>query len=139
MATSSEPLADNQYRTHLYELCQKAQDQYDKTLVLLAGGALGLSLTFIGSIVGAKVPKNQDTLAWGWVALIVSLVVILVSFFTSRYALRATISRFELGHEQPHRNNWDKTTELCNALAGILFITGVICIVRFALNNLGTN
>ena len=42
----------NQYRQQLIEIEQKIGAGYDKTLIILSGGALGVSFAFIKSFIG---------------------------------------------------------------------------------------
>ena len=41
-----------EYRAHLVSAAQKAQEDFDKTLLALSGGALGVSFAFVKDIVG---------------------------------------------------------------------------------------
>ena len=58
-------LAD--YRQHLVLAAQKAQDDYDKTLLSLSGGALGVSFAFVDKFVKAGVVQNPRLLIFAWV------------------------------------------------------------------------
>lgn len=122
------------YRHGLVQLEQKSQESYDKTLVALSGGALGLSLTFITDIVTLKTAQRLLWLEMAWVFWALSLLFILFSFETSRWALRKAIHQVDQG-EQPG-GFWDKLTEAFNVLSGLTFITGVGSILIFIHLNL---
>jgi hypothetical protein len=127
---------NDEYRKHLVEARQKAQADYDKTVVLLAGGALGLSLSFLKNIVGKQTPKLPCALAVGWGLLVISLVFILASFCVSRFALGSAIRQFDDGRADGHRGCWAAITETCNIIAGLLVVAGIALVVLFAYANL---
>lgn len=129
--------ARNEYRAHLVEARERAQADYDKTLVLLAGGVLGLSVTFMHDMVGAKTPRGLCNLEWGWGLLVFSLLCILVSFFLSRMALGSAIRALDSNDKQPHVGRWTTATEWSNIIAGVCFIVGTSLVTRFACLNLG--
>jgi hypothetical protein len=128
---------DSAYRQHLVEAREKAQADYDKTIVLLAGGALGLSLTFVSDIVGNDVPLATSSLSWGWSLLVASLLTILASFCISRLALLGAIQRFDRGDRRAHAGTWSRLTEFFNLLAGAILIAGLSLVVYFAVANYG--
>lgn len=57
----------NDYRKLLQELEIKAQEQYDKTVLMLSGGALGVSFTFLKDIISLDKAIHTGYLivAWG--------------------------------------------------------------------------
>jgi len=55
------------YRDLLQELSVKSQEQYDKTVITLSTGALGLSFAFIKDIVDIKVASSINFLTGSWV------------------------------------------------------------------------
>lgn len=129
---------DAEYRKHCVEARQKAQVDFDKILLVLAGGALGLSLTFVKEVLGANVvPSSKFLLGSGWVLLVASLLAVLASFCASRYALGSTIKRLDGGDRKAHVGRWATCTEILNIAGGALFIAGISLVVWFACVNLG--
>ena len=56
------------YRESLEALKQKSQDSYDKTVLSLSAGALGLSFAFVKDIVGSWPPQAYAWLFAAWVS-----------------------------------------------------------------------
>lgn len=125
------------YRELLQKLENEAQDQYDKTVLYLSTGALGISFTFLKDIVNVD---NAIAIIWligAWVSWAVSVSAILWSFFSSRLALRKAIQAID--EEKFPENKADLVTTILNFLSGILFIVGLICIIVFVTKNLEVN
>lgn len=127
-----------EYRNLLITAEQKSQEDYDKTLVSLSGGALGLSLLFIENVIGDSAPISGHFLVAAWILWAFSLAAVVLSYFCSGMALRKSI-------EQCDKNDYSegvggkaaKATSYLNAASGILFILGVISIIIFCSKNIG--
>lgn len=127
-----------EYRSLLITAEQKSQEDYDKTLVSLSGGALGLSLLFIENVIGDSNPVSPGFLVGAWVLWVLSLAAVVLSYFCSGVALRKSI-------EQCDKNDYTggvggkaaKATLFLNAASGILFILGVVSIIIFCSKNIG--
>lgn len=80
-------------RKLLIDLHNQACQSSDKTVILLTGGALGLSITFIQQIAPHPSRVTLPMLAWAWGVLVLALLVILLSLFTSQVGMqRAQLS-----------------------------------------------
>ena len=55
-----------EYRTALQDSSRRMQSEYDKAIMALSGGALGISLTFLKDIVLAKGVHNGFALLTAW-------------------------------------------------------------------------
>jgi hypothetical protein len=77
--------ADLSYRDWLVKAHHVASQDFDKALMALSGGALGISLAFIHDV--ALHPHRKGWLEVSWGSLAASLLLILVSFLTSQSAL----------------------------------------------------
>lgn len=55
------------YRDLLQELSVKSQEQYDKTVITLSTGALGLSFAFIKDVVDINVASSINFLTGSWI------------------------------------------------------------------------
>lgn len=75
------------YRDLLQELSVKSQEQYDKTVITLSTGALGLSFAFIKDVVDIKIASNINFLTGAWICFTLSVLSVLLSFLASKYAL----------------------------------------------------
>jgi hypothetical protein len=127
-------MAEDAYRQWLVEAYQKSSDAYDKAVMTLAGGALGISLAFVHQV--APHPTHKTWLAVSWVLLAVSLLLIFLSFWTSQQTLLREINKRDRRKVWP---SWDIpgwSTTILNAASGLAFIAGVACLVRFAWFNI---
>jgi len=125
-----------EYRQGLLELEQKAQEQYDRTVVYLSGGALGVSFAFVENFIkeGAQ-SKAYLLTAWGSWGL--SVTCALASFYFSALALRQTVEALDAGKKWPDARSWhDTATAVLNAASGLLFLLGVIMLTVFVWLNL---
>ena len=126
------------YRDMLIDLEQKTMASYDKTLITLSTGALGLSIVFINEIL----PKEFDficCLIFAWVMWGLSLSLILISFYFSSLAFRKSIQQIDndvIDKEVPG----GVFTRVCNILtpiSGSLFIIGAFFFLIFVIKNIG--
>ena len=80
------------YRSHLVIANQKAQEDYDKAILSLAGGAFAVSLLFI-----EKITTGQISHAWllltAWLCWLFSIAAVLISYFSSQKALQKAIDQ----------------------------------------------
>lgn len=126
------------YRDHLVVAEQKTQEDFDKTVLSLSGGALGISFAFITDVAGEP-PFIQPLLLFlAWLCWGASVSSVLVSYFASHLALRKTIKQVDAGQIYNARvgGAYDLATAALNGLGALLFIGGVILVVYFAYLNL---
>jgi len=127
-----------EYRSRLETLEQKAQEDFDKTVLSLSGGALGVSFAFIKDIVGPDKITKPLLLFLAWICWGMSVIVILISYYTSHLALRKAIKQVdtnEIRKVQPG-GKADRVTAICNGLGAALFFIGVVLISIFVWQNL---
>lgn len=128
---------DLEYRDLLIRSEQKAQEDFDKTILSLSSGALGISFAFLKDVVGAD-PINVRLLTIAWISWALSSTSILVSYYTSQQALRIAIKQVDLKkirEETP--GGWqDKITGFLNWLGLILFVAGLFFMIWFVKLNL---
>lgn len=110
-----------------------ASRDFDRTVVTLSAGALGLSIAFIQNI--APQPIHKGWLAIGWGLFALSLIANLASFLTSRQALRWEMQHFDEDVETPG-GPFAKATVALNLGAAAAFVLGVLALVTFAYLNL---
>jgi hypothetical protein len=121
-----------------------ASNRFDKGILLLSGGGLMLSLTFIEKI--APTP-NSDTvwiLLAAWLFLIASLMSSLWSHLTSQSSMKR--QRDILGKELYNENLPDKDkinkmatlTEWLNIISMVMFAAGVLFLCFFSYLNIPT-
>lgn len=130
--------AMSEYRQWLIAAEQKAQDDFDKTVLSLSGGALGISFVFLEDVIGTNPIISPCYLLAAWVSWGFSTLAVLVSFYLSHLALRRAISQVDSGtiHSQRPGGKLAIATAVLNAMGALLFVLGVCSITAFAQANL---
>src|SRR4051794_31182684 len=81
-----------EYKKHLIESGHTASQDFDKAIMTLAAGALGISIAFINQV--APHPQHKEWVGAAWFLFAASLVAILMSFITSQSAIRWELAHF---------------------------------------------
>jgi hypothetical protein len=139
-APARAPLAPElvDYRKHLVAAEQKSQEDFDKTVLSLSGGALGISFVFLKDVVGPKPIDDPHYLFFAWIAWGLSTTCVLSSYFMSHLALRRAIKQVDEGTiwKQKAGGSFRTATAALNASGAVLFLVGVCSITLFASANL---
>ena len=131
-----EPEARKLYRKHLVETRHASQTNYDNAVLALAGGALGVSISFIKDIVGdPKQAQWMPFLMAAWILWGISCASVLYSHFASVAAHDESISALDERREPDIASN--KITGILNCLSGIFFLAGLLFFCAFAYTNFG--
>lgn len=128
----------NQYREMLESLKQSSQDSYDKTVISLSGGALGISFAFVKDIVGEWPANSTGWLFAAWVLWGLSVLSVLFSFLCSQKALQKAIEKVDAGkmYEKNLGGCLNLITIILNYSSGICFLLGVFTMVIFVAYNM---
>lgn len=143
---------DLKYRTYLEERKSLTDAKlagsmlFDKAILALAGGAFGLSLTFIRQITPPVKPWTLTVLICAWVGFCVSLLSTLISVLTSQSACARQVEILEAelrddrgGHKKCNlENKLASWTGRLNKLSIGTFIIGTVLLAIFAGVNLAT-
>jgi hypothetical protein len=126
-----------QYRAYLVQAAQKAQDDFDRALLSLSGGALGISFAFIKDVVGQGPFESPGYLFFAWLCWGISIIFALTSYFVSGLAFRRSIDQVDRQTIRPEHPGglFDTITGACNILGGVLFFVGVMLIAYFVWHN----
>jgi hypothetical protein len=127
-------VAQDEYRQWLVEAHHTASRDFDKAVMALAGGALGVSIAFVRDV--APHPQHVWALGVSWTLFGLSLLLIFVSLLTSQSALLHGIKRVDRPPEEAVRDVFGVLTTVLNWSAGGTFIAGVGFLVGFVLYNL---
>jgi hypothetical protein len=127
------------YRKHLVLAEQKAQEDFDKTVMSLSGGALGISFAFIDKIVGTNPMISPSLLFYAWWSWGASVAIVLLSYLFSIRAIRRAIKQTDTGAIYIRRPGGKAAllTEISNLLGASLFFLGLFLIGLFIKRNLG--
>ena len=133
-----DPLVE--YRKQVQALAQKSQEDFDKTVLSLSGGALGISFVFLKDVIGQSPVLSPHLLFAAWVCWGLSTSSVLVSYFLSQLALRKTVEQIDTGTIYTAKTGglFRTATATFNAVGGILFLAGVCAITLFANANIKT-
>ena len=135
-AAAVDDLTD--YRKHLQAAEQKSQEDFDKTVLSLSGGALGISFVFLKDVIGPNPIVDPGLLFTAWVAWGISTFCVLASYYVSHLALRTAIRQIDNNTIRSEKaGGWYRTaTAILNAAGAVLFLVGVCAITLFANANL---
>jgi hypothetical protein len=125
-------------RKHLITADQKSQEDFDKTVLSLSGGALGISFVFLKDVIGPNPIHSPELLFAAWVAWGASTFCVLVSYYLSHLAIRATIRQIDQDklHLENSGGHFNTATATLNVAGAVLFLFGVVAITLFASSNL---
>lgn len=126
------------YRNMLIETEQRISEQFDKTILTIAGGALAISLAFIKNVIGNGNMQAGWLLGISWASLTACLVLILVSFYFSLLAYRKAQDQVDnetIRNETPG-GYFSKIVSTSNAAGILLLCIGLVTLFIFAYENL---
>ena len=131
-------------RKSLVDAIREQSRLFDRAILTLAAGALGLSLTFIHNISPQIKEKTANFLLFSWACFGGSILSTLISFMTSQWACHKQIQIIEEDYqkekegkeESGERNTPRGFTIFFNIVSILLFITGVLLLVYFSFQNL---
>jgi len=142
---------DLEYRVYLDErkllidAKREGARSFDKAILTLAAGALGLSLTFVKEIAPNMRLGTIPLLIGAWAGFCVSLLCTLVSFLTSQAACSRQLKILEAEYfgnrdsrsEKINLKNWPgMLTNWLNILSIITFIAGAVFLAVFSAVNM---
>ena len=122
-------------RQRLVNAHHQASRDFDRTVMTLAAGALGLSIAFMKDIAGPDA-NALPALGAAWFLFAATLMVILVSFLTSQAGLLYQIEVIDgRKPEVAPGGTYGRWTLRLNAAAAVALVAGVLSLVLFAINN----
>lgn len=132
--TSNETSIENrEYRKVLIAAEQKSQEEFDKTVLSLSGGALGVSFVFLKDVIGDAPVAVPWLLIAAWVCWGLSTLAVLASYHLSVLTIRCCIRQIDLcQHEEKFGGEFARWTAWLNVAGAVLFFAGVLSITVFA-------
>lgn len=135
MAKFDEQLQE--YRKLLQNLEIKSLESYDKAVMSLSGGGLGISFAFINDYLGEASVNCKLLLVSSWVCWSISILIVIFSYLFSHYAIRKAIESVDNGEiTDSLGGKFDIITRVSNVLSGLLFFIGTILMVMFVSINI---
>lgn len=126
------------YRNHILISEQKSIESYDKSILTLTAGGLGITLTFINSAISSGQVVQLQLLFWGWGFWVSAIIITLSSFYCSHLALRKTLCQIddETIHTSIPGGCYSKFIKVCNFFSGSFFIVGLVFVLYFTSTNI---
>ena len=118
------------YLEQLNKLYLESSSQFDKQVLFIASGALGISLAFIKDIVKLNVATNKPLLLLSWMSFGAVILICILSHYTSLKALNFKIENI---HQETDKTSkrFDFFTKLFNILMIVLLAAGLILLNVF--------
>jgi len=128
------------YRDYAVKEFTKSQESFDKVLLTLSSGALGISISLTNNIIPISTSQNKPLLFFAWIFWVVSLIVLLVSHLLSASAWNKTIDQIDsdklpLKNEKPGEP-YNLLVSVCNYGGLSFFVIGLILFISYILINL---
>ena len=117
-------------RKELNDLVNYGNSNFDKQVVYLAGGLLGLSVVFLKDIVDLK----RANLVWMEIAWLFCVLVLCVNLASHQTSIRS--ANLELGHNIEKSNQMDTVTIILNYISITGIVIGIACFLLFIMTNL---
>jgi len=125
------------YRRELLECDNSSLGEYDKAVMTLSGGAIGLSFAFLKNIGSLE---HTAFLLLAWTFWGVSITSVVFSHYFSHLAMRHALK--DLNHDKLNFNHpggcWDSFINFLNPFGGILFLAGLVTLLFFVSYNVNS-
>lgn len=126
-------------RKLLQECEGRAAERFDKFLLTVSSGGLGLSLTFVREI-GGEDASCRALVGFSWLFFGLAIVAILGSLLVSQKVFRRQVEIWDVMYHSDgtvqEKNEFQGYTTQLNYVAMGCFVLGVIFVAVFALTNL---
>jgi hypothetical protein len=117
---------------------QSSTDSFDKSMLTVSSGALGVSLAFIKEIVPLPQASWLPVLQASWVAFAVCIAATVISFRVSRANLKTHerfVRKVHAERKQGLSNRKTKLLNFCTEAATYFFLVGLAATVLFVIKN----
>jgi hypothetical protein len=136
MATKAEL---KKYRATLIDTLRFLNESYDKLLITLSGGALGISIAFLKDVVTLDNVVRRDLLLYAWLAFILSLAAVLGRLMFGIEAYRRAIKQVDSGTIYKERvgGKYSLLTRMLHIGSAAFLLLGLLMLATFAFQNVG--
>jgi hypothetical protein len=130
-------MSDNDYTTQQYDALKYSNEQFDKNVLFIASGALGISFAFIEKLI----PDFENAvktclLITSWYFFAGVIFISLVAHFISVMANRWAIKHDDEPNYDKCCNRWNFTLRTINILMIIGLLLGIVFLIRFVKLNI---
>ena len=120
----------NQYLDQLNKAYIESSSQFDKQVLFIASGALGISLAFIKDIVKLDVASNKVLLLLAWIFFGAVILICILSHYTSLKAINYRIENLYQKKDKISKR-FDWWTQAFNILMMLFLATGLTLLFIF--------
>lgn len=138
MARKNTPNSDESYEQELYKTLNYSNEQFDKNVLFIASGSLGVSFAFIEKIVPDLAKANEKVyLISSWYFFAGVIFVCLISHFISSLSLRWSVvnhgnnDKFAKGSKR-----WNFIIRTLNIIMILGLLTGTVLLINFINKNI---
>ncbi len=127
------------YRSQLLDTMHFLNESYDKILITLSGGALGLSIAFLKDIVSLEDIVHGKLLLFSWAAFILSLAAVLGRIMFGLEANRMAVKQVDEGtiYDRKPGGAYSMITRILYIVSAVSLLTGLTFIAFFSFLNIG--
>lgn len=125
------------YIQELYKVLSYSNEQFDKNVLFIASGALGVSFAFIDKLIpDMEKAVSKNSLINAWYCFAAVIFISLVSHFISSISIRWSINNYEKDNFEKGMRLWNWLIRSLNVLMVIGLFTGTILLINFIQLNL---
>lgn len=120
----------NTYLEQLNKAYIESSSQFDKQILFIASGALGISLAFIKDIVKLDIATNKNLLLLAWIFFGAVILICILSHYTSLKAINYRIENLYQKKDKISKR-FDWWTQAFNILMMLFLASGLILLFIF--------
>lgn len=132
-------MSENKHGKHLDEVNRYSNEQFDKSILFIASGALGISFAFITDVVpDFSEAKKTGLLIASWSIFGAVIFLSLVSHFISMQASAWALKNEHLKRKKFNKGvmYWNWPIRILNLTAIVAILTGIILLISFINQNI---
>lgn len=130
----NDGLEKEKYRNELYEDYKYSVDSFDKQALLISGGALGLSLSFIKDIVPLDEAECVEIFIGALIFFVISIVLGFVAHRNSMAKIEQQIRNID--EDKPVNDKPDTITRHLNWVITLSVVLGIFLMVTYSAVNI---
>lgn len=121
---------DKEYLDLLNKVYFESSTQFDKQLLFVASGALGLSLAFIKDIVVLSKATNKELLLLSWISFGLVILINVISHYTSLKAINYKIENIYKKKDR-FSQSFNSVTKYFNIMMIVFLASGLVLLIVF--------